>query len=124
MAKKEEKCCEKTEPSTQCSAPFKVPADVPPVSGCKPCGSSVLLELLTVQEMMGTKLFLKNDTNSQPEYHAYVLAIGPALDPRPYGFKVGDRVLLSGSGTPIPNFDNCERERILMEPYCIKAVLS
>jgi hypothetical protein len=119
VAKKEEKCCD----GGVCDQTYKAPVDVPAVQGCKPCGSQVLLELLTVQEMMGTKLFLQNDNTNHAEYHAFVLAIGPALDPRLYGFKVGDRVLLSGNGTPVPNYDNSQRERILMEPYCIKAVL-
>ena len=93
-----------------------------PVTGCKPCGSQVLLELLTVQEMMGTSLYLKN-SKQHTEYQAVVKALGPNLDPAVYGFKVGDRVLLSGTGVPVPNFDNNDREKILMEPYCIKGVL-
>lgn len=93
-----------------------------PVTACRPCGSQVLLELLTVQEMMGTELFLKN-TKTHNEYQAIVLSLGPNLDPSVYGFKVGDRVLLSGTGVPVPNYDNSDREKVLMEPYCVKGVL-
>lgn len=97
-------------------------SDLQAVKGCRPCGSQVLLELLTVQEMMGTELFVKN-TKTHTEYQAIILSLGPNLDPEVYGFKVGDRVLLSGTGVPVPNYDNSEREKILMEPYCVKGVL-
>ena len=127
MAKKDEKqsCGTETCKGNTCTkTPFKVPDEIPPVTGIRPCGTQVLLELLTVQEMMGTKLILKNNQQNFAEYQAYVVATGPCLDLAPYGFKVGDRVLLSGNGTPVPNYDNNERERILMEPFCVKAVLS
>jgi hypothetical protein len=124
MAKKEEKtCCDGGKCEAPAPAQFKAPAEVGSVTGCKPCSGQILLELLTVQEMMGTKLFLKN-SEAHAEYQAYVLAMGPAVDARLYGFQVGDRVLLSGTGTPVPNYDNSERERILMDPYCVKAVLT
>jgi hypothetical protein len=123
MAKKEEKvCCDSGKCETAAPVQFKAPTEVSSVTGCKPCSGQILLELLTVQEMMGTKLFLKN-SETHAEYQAYVLAMGPAVDARLYGFQVGDRVLLSGNGTPVPNYDNSERERILMDPYCVKAVL-
>jgi hypothetical protein len=73
--------------------------------------------------MLGTKIIVNEASKTMRDFQAIVLATGPLLK-EDYGFKVGDRVLLSGNGTPVPNFDNCERERILMEPYCIKAVLS
>ena len=106
------------------SLAVKAPKEVPPVVGVKPCGQQILVELLSVQEMMNTNLILNNNTKNHAEYQAYVLDHGPAVDPSIYGFSRGDRVLLSGSGVPVPNYDNSERERILMEPYSIKAVLS
>jgi hypothetical protein len=124
MAKKEEKCDEGTCCKSKGNTQFKVPEEIPPVNGVKPCGAQILLELLTVQEMMGTKLILKNNSQSHAEYQAYVIAAGPTIDLSIYGFKVGDRVLLSGNGTPVPNYDNAERERILMDPFAIKAVLT
>ena len=94
-----------------------------PVSNCKPCGSQVLLELLTVQEMMGTELVL---TNKKPagEYQAVVLAVGPGLKENNWGFVVGDRVLLSGTGVPVPDFNYSGKDKVLMEPHSIKGVLS
>lgn len=96
--------------------------EVNEVKGCKPVGSQVLLELLTAQEIMNTRLHLNNNKPTN-EYQAFVKAVGPNLNADVWGFKVGDRVLLSGSGVPVPNFDNCERDRVLMEPHCIKGVL-
>lgn len=125
MAKKDEKKsgCENEKCACPNTTTFKVPEEIPAVTAVKPCGAQVLLELLTVQEMMGTKLILKNNTQAHAEYQAYVIAAGPTIDLSIYGFKVGDRVLLSGNGTPVPNYDNTERERILMDPFAIKAVL-
>jgi co-chaperonin GroES (HSP10) len=91
------------------------------ISDCKPCGHQVLLELLTTQEMLGTKLIVNEQKNIR-EFQAIVLAMGPSIKDE-HGFKVGDRVLLSGSGVPVPNYDNNDRDKILMEPHCIKAVL-
>lgn len=92
------------------------------VTKCTPCGYQILLELLTAQEMLNTKLIL-NENKTMREFQAVVLAVGPMLK-EDYGFKVGDRVLLSGTGVPVPNYDNSERDKILMEPQSIKAVLS
>jgi co-chaperonin GroES (HSP10) len=99
------------------------PVQLGPAKGCKPCGSQVLLDLLSVQEMMGTELIM---TNKKPagEYQAIVLAVGPAVELDNWGFKVGDRVLLSGNGTPVPDFNSNGRDKILMDPFSIKGVLS
>lgn len=102
---------------------FSAPKEVGAVKSVKPCGSQILIELLTVQEVMNTNLILKN-SKQHTEYQGYVLAHGPGVEPSVYGFGVGDRVLLSGSGVPVPSYDDSERERILMEPHSIKAVLS
>ena len=94
-----------------------------PVKSVKPLGTQVLLELLTAQEMLGTKVIV-NDMVQHKEFHGIVVAVGNCLDMSKQGFKVGDRVLLSGTGVPVPNYDNSNREKILMEPFCIKAVLN
>lgn len=94
-----------------------------PVTVCKPCGSQVLLEMLTVQEMMGTELIM---TNKKPvgEYQAVVLAVGPSVKNDDWGFKVGDRVLLSGNGVPVPDFNNSGKDKVLMDPFSIRGVLA
>lgn len=101
----------------------KEPVELGPVKNCRPCGSQVLLDLLSVQEMMGTELIM---TNKKPvgEYQAIVLAVGPAVELDNWGFKVGDRVLLSGNGTPVPDFNGNGRDKILMDPFSIKGVLA
>jgi len=102
---------------------FVAPKEVEAVKSIKPCGSQILIELLTVQEVMNTNLILKN-SKQHTEYQGFVLDHGPGVDPSVYGFGKGDRVLLSGSGVPVPSYNDSERERILMEPHSIKAVLS
>ena len=95
---------------------------MPKVKAVKPCGSQVLIELLTVQEMLNTELIVEN--SKAPEFQGIILAVGPMCQPDVFGFKVGDRVQLSGAGVPVPNFDDGYRQKILMEPNSIKAVLS
>lgn len=104
--------------------------EIKPVTKCKPCGSQVLLELLTLQEMMGieSQLVMPNSSNAPKpkggEYQAIVLDVGPSVVTDNWGFKVGDRVILSGTGVPAPDFNNSGKDKILMEPHCVKGVLS
>ena len=94
-----------------------------PVRSVTPLGTQVLIELLTAQEMLGTKVII-NEMVQHKEFHGIVVAVGSLIDLSKQGFKIGDRVLLSGNGTPVPNFDNSNRDKILMEPFCIKATLN
>jgi len=98
------------------------PKEIKPVSCVKPTGNQILLELLTAQEMLNTKIIV-NESKTFKEFQAIVLAEGPLAKSEQYGFKVGDRVILSGNGVPVPNLDNTGRDRVLMEPNCVKAVL-
>jgi co-chaperonin GroES (HSP10) len=88
-----------------------------------PTGNQILLELLTAQEILGTKIIV-NDSKTYKEFQAIVLAEGPLAKCDQYGFKIGDRVILSGTGVPVPNFNNTGRDRVLMEPNCVKAILA
>jgi hypothetical protein len=119
------KCCNKEvgcskTPEQTCFV--SAPKEVNRVTGCKPCGAMVLLELLTAQEILHTKLHLQNN-KANAEYQGYVISVGPNFNPDAYGFSLGDRVLVSGNGVPVPNYDDGERDRVLMEPFGIKAVL-
>jgi len=96
---------------------------VPHICGVKPCGSQVLVELLTDQELLNTRLSLGNKKRSMEEFQGYIRAVGPSLKAQDWGFKIGDRVVVSGGGVPTPNYDHIERERVLMEPHSIKAVI-
>lgn len=96
--------------------------EVKNVKFVRPTGNQILLELLTAQEMLGTKIIV-NESKAFKEFQAIVLAEGPLAKCDQYGFKVGDRVILSGNGVPVPNFDNTGRDRVLMEPNCVKAIL-
>ena len=91
------------------------------VKNCRPVGSNILVEMLTSQEQLGTKLIVEG-TESQGPPQGYILDLGPTVDPK-FGFEVGDRVLLQGSFVPVPKYGKSERQRGLIEPYVIKAVL-
>lgn len=102
----------------------------PLVKGTTPCGSWVLVEILTPKELMGTMLEVSEKTDSKIPLQGYVRAIGPILASTAvdgvtsWGFKIGDRVLISGNGVMAPNHDGIHRDRFLLEPTAIKAVLS
>ena len=99
---------------------------VPAVVGVNPCGTQILVELLTAQEALGTILQIDSSaaTNGAPQ--GYILSIGPKV-PTDLGFKQGDRVTLHGNYTPVPEGQklqkqNAHRPLILVEPHQIKAV--
>jgi co-chaperonin GroES (HSP10) len=105
-----------------CVEPTKGCAELKSMKAVKPAGNQVLLELLTAQEVFGTKIIVKNSTTYK-EFQAIVIDEGPLAKCDQYGFKIGDRVILSGNGVPVPNLDNTGRDRVLMEPNCVKAIL-
>lgn len=99
--------------------------DVPKVVDIIPCGTQVLVELLTPDEIIGTNLHVGKDVKVAPQ--GVVLKVGPNANPNDWGFKVGDRVIISGMGTKVEN-GSCvakkkDREVTLLEPMSIKAVL-
>lgn len=112
----------------------KIICSVPTVKAIRPCGSQVLVELLTAQEALATNLIVEGDSstikNGAPQ--GYILDMGPRVA-KDHGFNVGDRVTLTGNYTPLPETSlvcessgrekNPNRPWILIEPQQIKAVL-
>lgn len=95
----------------------------PKIKGVKPCGSQILVEMLTVQELAGTSLAISDKTDLKVPMQGYIRATGPAFKADDWGFGVGDRVLISGGGVLAPNYDDCHRDRFFMEPHSVKSVL-
>lgn len=96
---------------------------VPKIQNVKPVASQILVEILTPQEIMGTSLTISEKTDLKVPLQGYVRAVGPSFNGEGWGFNVGDRVLISGSGVIAPNYDGTHRDRFFMEPSAIKAVL-
>ena len=95
------------------------------IADCEPVGGTILVEMLSAQEAIGTKLHVEGKSQmGAPQ--GYVLKIGPAVyaDPENGQIKPGDRVLLSGNYTPVPEYprDN-DRMLGLVEVHAIKAIL-
>ncbi len=97
---------------------------VPKVTGVCPVGSQLLVELLHPQELMETSLHLDAKTDVKVPLQGYIRQVGPGVKLEDWGFKVGDRVLISGSGVMVPNYDESHRDRFFMEPTAIKGVLA
>ena len=91
------------------------------VKSVEPAGGLVLVELLSDNEMLGTKLELVGAVQTKECPQAYVLKFGPFF-PKDTGIEKGDRVLIQGSYIPVPNFDG-GREKAIMEYHAIKAIL-
>jgi len=99
---------------------------MPSITGVNPCGSQILVELLTAQEALGTVLHVDESASVNGAPQGYVVSLGPKV-PSDLGFKKGDRVTLNGNYTPVPegqkfNRENSHRPWILIEPHQIKAV--
>lgn len=98
----------------------QVISSVPSVKGVKPVGAQILVEFLSAQEALGTKLHVSEETKvGAPQ--GYVLALGPQIDEK-WGISVGDRVICSGNFTPCPEVKN-DRMLGLVEPHVVKGVL-
>lgn len=103
----------------------RVGVSVPQIKDVSPCGSQVLIELLTAQEALGTILQIEADASITGAPQGYVRKKGPRVS-EDWGFNVGDRVTLHGNYTPIAETidrPNSHRPWILVEPAQIKAVL-
>lgn len=101
---------------------------VPTIVGVNPCGSQVLVELLTAQEALGTILQVDSAASVNGAPQGYVIAMGPKV-PTDLGFAKGNRVTLHGNYTPVPEVQKLERSNshrpwILVEPHQIKAVFT
>ena len=100
-------------------------SSVPKLMDVNPCGSQVLVELLTAQEALGTILEIEADASITGAPQGYVVKKGPRVSDD-WGFKIGDRVTLHGNYTPISDSidrPNSHRPWILIDPNQIKAVL-
>jgi hypothetical protein len=87
-------------------------------------GHGVLVEHLTPQESMGTMLSV-SDRSQVVYYQAFVQQIGPMVKPDEWGFKVGDRILLSGNSVPVPRRKDDMNPRNLgvIDPTSIRCIL-
>ena len=95
---------------------------VGPIQDVKAVGQLVLVEQLTNEEAMNTRLIVGEDAKVPPQ--AYILDIGPLVKASEWGFKVGDRVLLQGTYVPVPRFERANQRKLgMVQPQDIKAVI-
>jgi co-chaperonin GroES (HSP10) len=104
----------------------------PSIKAVRPLGAQVLVEVFLEEEVSPDSIIIlpdnaknKGDRGCGGAPQGRVLDIGPGLS-KEFGIKVGDRVLLQGSFVPLPKLADGrdgDRERALVEPHTIKAVL-
>jgi co-chaperonin GroES (HSP10) len=94
----------------------------PKISGLRPLGSSVLIEILSEGEAIGTNLHVTKGTQvGAPQ--AYIVSVGAGVKLEDCGFKIGDRVVVQGTFVPLPNYDKHDRMRGIVELHNLKCVL-
>ncbi len=99
-------------------------ASMKKIVNVSPVGSQVLVELLTYDEQNPSCLKTTGKFAKDEARHGWVRKIGPNVKSTDWSFNVGDRVLINGSGTPVPKFEaGNDHEWVLLEPYTLKAVL-
>lgn len=109
-------CCKGTEVCDEKVCPFEgKPCDVVPTN------TQILIERLTDQEMLGSKVIQVDVATSDDPPQGVVRAVGPKVDPAALGFAIGDRVIVVGNFCPTPKTG--VRDKILVEPHQIKAVI-
>lgn len=92
------------------------------ITGVKAVGSFILVEHLTEEEVMNTRLCLPKKDEEKGGNQAYIIDIGPALEREKWGFEIGQRVLLQGSFVPVPKVKSNGRKIGVVSPHDIKAV--
>ena len=103
-------------------AQLETGACVPKVSGVRPFGGTVLIEILNPDEVLGTKLYINKEAKVGSAPQAYVLALGTNLN-SDCGLKVGDRIMVQGSFVPVDNVSDGKRAWGIIEIHNIKAIL-
>lgn len=104
-------------------AALEIGKRTPSIKAIRPFGSTVLIEILNPDEVLGTSLYINKETKVGSAPQAYVVALGSKLDPD-VGLKPGDRVLVQGTFIPVDNVgDNPKRSWGIVEMHNIKAIL-
>jgi hypothetical protein len=100
---------------------------LPAITGVRPIGNQILVEVILPDELAPpTPMYIPENAkvgtiSGAPQ--GYVIEVGPKVDPT-YGIVAGDRVVLSGTFTPLPEVTSVNgRPRACLEPHMIKAVL-
>lgn len=97
---------------------------VPAVKAIHPAGSSILVELLSPEDILGTKLVMREDAKVGNQ-QAYIVEFGPTVKQDEVKLKVGDRVLIQGKAMELPEtkkFSSSKKKLCLVEIHNIKAV--
>lgn len=96
---------------------------VPAVVGIHPAGSIILVELVSAEAVLATKLVLREDAKVGSE-QAYIVEFGPCVKPDEVNLKVGDRVLLGVRPQPLQEAKQfTDKKLALIEIHNIKAKL-
>lgn len=105
------------------TAPDGVPVNpVPKLKAVRPFGSTLLVEHLSTQDILGTVIKVRDSAKLDGAPQAYVVELGPKVDPEA-GVKVGDRVIIQGNYVPVPKLPGETRARGIIELHNIKARL-
>lgn len=94
------------------------------VTGARAVTSKIIVEHIPAKETFDTKLIISDDVEDSGPPQAFIIDMGPGIKSEDVGFKVGDRVVLSGKYVPIPQLPGVSRPRGIVEIHDIKCVLT
>lgn len=101
----------------------------PKVVEVKPTGATILVEMLSQQELTSGLIKTVHQAAGQGQQgtsnQGYIIAFGPSL-PTNAGLAIGDRVLVNGPFIPVPVVDGVPEGRVrgLVEYVTVKAILA
>lgn len=94
---------------------------IPKIKAVHPFGSKILVEMLKADEMLGTSLYIEENTKVDTAPQGYVVEVGEDL--KNSGLE-GKRVYWEGRGIPVEDpRSNNGRVRAILEVHNIKAII-
>jgi len=96
---------------------------VPKITAVHPAASKILVECLKADEMLGTNLYVRDDSKLDGAPQAYIVELGPNVSPHS-GLEVGQRIYWTGNGTPVEDPRATKgRVRALLEIHNVIAII-
>ena len=93
------------------------------VAAVHPFGSKILVEVLNIDEMLGTNLYVDQKTSVDGAPQAFIVEVGPSL-PEGAGIRVGQRIYWTGQGTAVEDPRTANgRKRAILDLHNILAII-
>lgn len=95
---------------------------LPNITGVKPFGSKILVDILRADEILGTRLVGVEKSSLDGAPQAYIVELGSNIPPE-YGLKKGQRIYWTGKGTQVTDPRETRRIRAILEISNVIAII-